>query len=86
MGIVEDCGLTATITEDDVTEIKRVGTVKADSIQPLLIKLSTVEMKKSLFRKLGVWRAKQQADNDRDHLAKIPHIDHDYTVEQRKEQ
>ena len=59
--------------------------MKADSIQPLFIKLSTVEMKKSLFRKLGAWRAKQQADNDRDPLAKIPHIDHDYTVEQRKE-
>ena len=85
MDIIEKCDLSGSIKADDVVEIKRIGTEKPGIIRPLLVKLSEVEKKKSLFRKLGAWRAKLEADEDRNPLEKIPHIDHDFTAEQRKE-
>ena len=83
--IVATCGLHNEILSDDVLECKRLGAKKDGVIQPLKVVLSDVEKKKALFRKLGMWRAKLEADKDHDPNEKFPHIDHDLTREQRAE-
>ena len=85
MEIVDGCGISGSITAEDVVECKRLGAKKDNVIQPLKIVLSSVEKKRELFRNLGKWRAKLLADKDRDPLEKLPHVDHDLTKEQRIE-
>ena len=80
-----DVKISGSITAENVVECKRIGAKKDNVIQPLKIVLSSVEKKKELFRNLGKWRAKLLADKDRDPLAKLPHVDHDLTKEQRME-
>ena len=83
LNIVKDCGLEDKITESDVLECSRIGKKKVNELQPLKVVLTSVDMKKVLFRNLGKWRAK--LDMDRDPNERLPQVDHDLTREQREE-
>ena len=53
MEIVDGCGISGSITAENVVECKRIGAKKYNVIQPLKILLSTVRRKKNSFEIWG---------------------------------
>ena len=83
--IVQGCELSSKILSEDIISITRLGQKKDGQIQPLKIKLSSVDKKRELLRNLYKWRRSLESDRNRDPNEKMPQIDHDLTREQREE-
>ena len=83
MNIVEVCGVN--IGEEDVMLVKRLGKPGANKLRPVLITLSSEDKKRKLFKNLGIWRSEVMKERDPNDETLLPSIDHDYTIEQRKE-
>ena len=83
MNIVEVCGVN--IGDEDVVLVKRLGKPGENKLRPVLITLSSEDKKRKLFKNLGIWRSEVMKERDPNDETPLPSIDHDYTIEQRKE-
>ena len=52
---------------------------------PILVTLSREELKTQLFKKLGRWRDRVKNERDPNDKAPLPAVEHDLTVDQRRE-
>ena len=83
MNIVEVCGVN--IGDEDVVLVKRLGKPGENKLRPVLITLSSEDKKRKLFKNLGIWRSEVLNERDPNDDTPLLAIDHDYTIEQRKE-
>ena len=74
------------IGEEDVVLVKRLCEPGANKLRPVLITLSSEDKKMKLFKNLGIWRSEVIKERrDLHDETPLSSIDHDCTIEQRKE-
>ena len=88
LNMAEMCGLKEVIGTNDIVEVKRIGEPGAhagDQTRPILVKINSEDKKKRLFKNLRRGREVMLNERDRHDKTPFPSIEHDLTVEQRKE-
>ena len=88
LNMAEMCGLKEVIGTDDIVEVKRIGEPGAhagDKTKPILVKINSEDNTKRLFKNLGRWREVMLNERDPTDKTPFPWIEHDLTVEERKE-
>ena len=86
--IWQRCVVSEVIGTDDIVEVKRIGEPGAHAgvkTRPILVKINSEDKKKRLFENLGRWREVMLNERDPNDKTPFPSIEHDLTVEQRKE-
>ena len=61
------------------------GAHAGDKTRPILVKINSEDKKKRLFETLGRWREVMLNERDPNDKTQLPSIEHDLTVEQRRE-
>ena len=90
LNMAEMCGLKEVIGTYDIVDVKKIGEPTGahagDKTRPILVKINSEDKKKRLFKNLWRWREVMLNERDpNDNKTPFPSIEHDLTVEQRKE-
>ena len=86
LNMAELCGLKKVIGAYAIVEVKRIGELGAhagDKTRLILVRIN--KKKKRLFKNLGRWREVMLNERNPNDKTPFPSIEHDLTVEQRRE-